>query len=558
MNKKYYLALAALILSAVIALAICINRYVLVQFTFYPRSAVSLDLRGQDISIKHYEKLARKLPNATIRWDVPFQGGTLADDAKEVTLCELSVEDAQILARHLPKLRRVDGQACTQFDGLMALKQLRPAVQVDYWVPMGGGTYASTAIQIRLDKVTQEDIELLQYLPFLKTVSLCGGDPDAMMQMRDVCAEAGITARLIIQGEELNETARTLSVTGITDGEVDLMYLLPDLKQLHISEPEAAAEKLLQLRKDRPEVRVTWEKTILGQTYPQDVQQIDLTDIVALGENQKPGDETAYAKGLALGIQGTPEEVRSAIKILKTRQLPDKTASTAAMIEEVEAAMAYFPEAETLVMCGSVLDNDAMAAFRQRHEDEYKVVWSVDCGQIATRTDATFFMPVKYHVYYLQDAEAANLRYCPEMVAVDIGHMSVSDISFVEYMPNLRYLILAHTAIRTIEPIRSCKNLVFLEVDNTGIMDFSPLLDCTSLEDLNIGKTWNDVTPLTEMTWLKNLWMIFREHSAPKMIQALPNTKVVYGGDATVACGWRDLPNYYAMRDELKMFYMTW
>ena len=165
---------------------------------------------------------------------------------------------------------------------------------------------------------------------------------------------------------------------------------------------------------------------------------------------------------------------------------------------------------------------------------------------------------MKYHVYYLQDAEAANLRYCPEMVAVDIGHMSVSDISFVEYMPNLRYLILAHTAIRTIEPIRSCKNLVFLEVDNTGIMDFSPLLDCTSLEDLNIGKTWNDVTPLTEMTWLKNLWMIFREHSAPKMIQALPNTKVVYGGDATVACGWRDLPNYYAMRDELKMFYMTW
>ena len=558
MKKKIWLAAAAVLLAAIVAAVICVKKYVLVEFTFYPRNAVSLDLRGQDISMEHYAKLQKKLPGAAIRWDVPFQGSTLADDTRELTLTALTSEEAAVLARHLPALRSVDGRACTQLDGLLALKQLRPAVQVDYWVPLGGGNFASTAIQVRLENVTEADIALLQYLPFLKSVSLAGGEPAALEQLREYCAEKEIRTQLIVQGEVLKEDARSLSFTGITDGEVDLMYLLPELKYLHLSEPEAQAQKLIRLREDRPEVRITWEKTVLGQTYAQDVQQIDLTDIVALGENQKPGDETAYAKGLALGIQGTVEEVRSAIKILKTRPLPDKTASTAAMIEEVEEAMPYFPEAKTLVMCGSVLDNDAMAAFRQRHEGEYKVVWSVDCGQIATRTDATFFMPVKYHVYYLHDPGAANLRYCPEMVAVDIGHMSVSDISFVKYMPNLKYLILAHTAVRNLEPIRSCKNLVFLEVDHTGVIDFSPLLDCTSLEDLNIGKTWNDVTPLTGMTWLKNLWMIFREHSAPKMIQALPNTKVVYGGDATVACGWRDLPNYYAMRDELKMFYMTW
>ena len=54
-------------------------------------------------------------------------------------------------------------------------------------------------------------------------------------------------------------------------------------------------------------------------------------------------------------------------------------------------------------------------------------------------------MPVKYHVYYLSNRQAYNLRYCEEVIAVDIGHMNVSDISFVEFMPNLEYLILAHT-----------------------------------------------------------------------------------------------------------------
>ena len=142
-------------------------------------------------------------------------------------------------------------------------------------------------------------------------------------------------------------------------------------------------------------------------------------------------------------------------------------------------------------------------------------------------------------------------------MAVDIGHMNVSDISFVEYMPNLEYLILAHTSVQYIEPIRSCKKLKFLELDWTGIRDLTPLQDCTALEDLNIGNTGVSVEPLIQMPWLKNVWMIFKK-SAYILTQALPDTRVVSSGNATVASGWRDLPNYYAMRDWLKMYYMSW
>ena len=144
------------------------------------------------------------------------------------------------------------------------------------------------------------------------------------------------------------------------------------------------------------------------------------------------------------------------------------------------------------------------------------------------------------------------------MVCLDVGHMTLTDISFVEFMPNLKYLILAWTEVQYIEPIRSCKNLVFLELDNSCIRDYSPLVDCTALEDLNIGKTFCDITPICEMTWLKNLYMIFGDGGdAWTASQALPNTRVVASGNATVGSGWRKLKNYYDMRDCLGVPYMN-
>lgn len=558
MKKILLCVLSAIILVAAAVFTIRISRYVIVDFQLYPRDAAVLDLRGQEIAPSHYHALSKKLPDTRIQWDIPFQGGILADDTQTIAVTSLSPEEAQLLAECLPDLRTVDGRQCTDYESLLLLKQHRPAVQVQYWVPINGTSYAASAMQISLNGITREELELLPYLPQLRTVTLSGGDPELLRQLQSYCRENDITLRLLIQGELVPDSTPALKVHGITNEEVSLLYLLDGLWALHLTEPEADGKALVQLRQALPKAAVTWEKSVLSQTFSQDVREIDLTDILSLGANQLPGTKTAYQYSMEYGIQGTPEEVPSSVKLLQHRPLPDKTAETAGLIQELEAAMEYFPEAEKLVLCGSVLDNEAMAAFRQRQADQYKVVWTVRCGKIATRTDATFFMPVKYHVYYLNDTESYNLRYCPDMIAVDIGHMMVSDISFVEFMPDLQYLILAHTAVRNIEPLRSCKNLKFLELDHTGVLDFSPLTECTALEDLNIGMTWNDVAPLKDVTWLKNLWMIERQSSAEEMMAALPNTNIVCFGTATVDSGWRELPNYFAMRDELLMFYMGW
>lgn len=529
----------------------------LVDFRLYRRDLTELDLRGREITVAHYEKLAGRMPDTAIYWEIPFQGERLSQDTDELTVTALTEEEADVLIRHLPCLGTVHAEACTDYPALLRLKQLRPGVDVRYRVNLDGKPVKASVVSLQLDNITREDLAMLPFLPDLKILSMGGGSPDALPELRDWCWDEGVTLRLRLGSETVTETASDLTVTGLTEAQVSLLTLLPDLKKLHLIDPLASAESVLALPERLPAANVTWEKTVLGVTFPWDTRQVDLTPALALGPGERMGDKTAYQFSLDFPVQGTREEIPSSLKLSDRHPWPDRSRETPQLISEVEAAMDYFPEAETLVLCGAFLDNGAMDTFRETRREDYKVVWNVRCGKVATRTDAVFFMPVKYYVYYLNNEEAANLRYCPELVTVDIGHMAVSDIGFVEYLPDLEHLILAHTQIQYIEPIRSCKKLKFLEVDWSPIRDFTPLQDCTALEDLNIGNTWAKVDPLKEMTWLKNLWMIFRGEGWT-LSQALPNTRVVSGGNATVASGWRNLPNYFEMRDRLKMYYMSW
>ena len=123
-----------------------------------------------------------------------------------------------------------------------------------------------------------------------------------------------------------------------------------------------------------------------------------------------------------------------------------------------------------------------------------------------------------------------------------------------------------HSAMPMTTARRLCPQAIFVRgnrrryVEISGrimaaLQDFSPLVGCTSLEDLNIGLTYPSVEPLMQMTWLKNLWMVDRG-GAYQLSQALPDTKIVASADVTVGAGWRNLPNYYKMRDMLGMEYM--
>lgn len=433
-----------------------------------------------------------------------------------------------------------------------------PVTAAAFELTLDGVSYGQDAAEIRTSSITGDALEKLSRMTGLKLVTATEGTGENLEQLRTYCDENGIAFQVKLAGQTVDGDTEELTLSNATENQVQLLGLMPNLKSLHFPEPEAPAEALLELRTKLPETVVTWEKTVLGMTFPQNAVEIDLSKVIALEEGQAFGEKTAWEYGLEFQTMGVQEEPHRTAKVLPEHPFPDKTDSTEQFISDVETAMTYFPEAEKVLLCGAWLDNEMMSEYRERHREDYKVVWSVLCGDIAPRTDALFFMPTKYYVTSgnFNDLYSYNLRYCEDIVSMDIGHMHISDIDFVRYMPNLKYLVMLSQPVSDLSPLAECKNLVFLELAMCDwITDYTPLQECTALEDLSVERASSNIEPLLEMTWLKNLWLgDFGQETYQAAVEALPNTRVVYNG--TTGGEWRKLPNYYKMRDALLMFYM--
>lgn len=558
LNPVLLIVLAAALLAVGIAVWFLLT-HVWVAGTFYSRNADVLDLRFADVTTADYDKLRKKAPNSEILWRIPFQGKTYDQDTDVLYVTSLTDEDVATLD-YFTRLKTVEAQECTDYPQLAALAARRPEVTVEYAVTIDGREYPQDTAVVSISGITEEEINLLTYLPELTAVTAVGcRTPEQMTRLRDFCQEKGLSFALRFGTKTYPDTVQELDVTGVTDGELELLQLLPELKTLHLKNPEADPETVAQLRSTYPKADISWEVEIAGVSFPDDTKEVDLS---AALESSAAQTTTATAAGTqtAAGAQ-TTTKTQTTTGTAAGTQSTKETQSTAPAVtlnlEDLEKKMSYLSDAKQVFLGKCGLDNEELAALRERVRDSYKLVWTVQLGKkLTARTDDTTFMPVREHVYYFLDEDAYNLRYCEDMLCVDVGHMGLTNIDFVKGMPHLQILILAHNGqLQDISPISSCKELIFLELDWSAVKDFTPLVGCTSLEDLNIGLTYPSVEPLMQMTWLKNLWMVDRG-GAYQLSQALPDTKIVASADVTVGAGWRNLPNYYKMRDMLGMEYM--
>ena len=533
-KEKANPVLIALLAAAVLAVGIGVwflLTHVRVAGTFYSKNADVLDLRFADITGADYDRLRKKSPDSLILWRIPFQGKTYDQDTEVLYITALTDEDVAALD-YFTQLKTVEAGSCTDYPQLMALVARRPEVTVNYTVTIDGRAYDHDAAVVAVSGITEAEIDSLAYLPQLTAVTATGcRTPEQMAQLREYCAGKGISFVLRFGTKTYPDTTQELNVTGTTDDELELLQLLPELKTLHMVNPTAAAETVTGLRSSYPKVNITWEVEMAGISFPDDTKEADISP----------------------AVQSTAGETKSTAAAKQT-QAP----AVQLDLQELEAQMAYLPDAKTLFFGKCGMDNEKLAAFREKNRENFKVVWTVQLGKkLTARTDDTTFMPVREGIYYFLDEEAYNLRYCEDMICIDVGHMGLTNIDFVQYMPHLKYLILAHNGqLQDISPISSCKELIFLELDWSAVKDFSPLVGCTALEDLNIGMTYPSTDPIMKMTWLKNLWMVERG-GAYQMSEALPDTNIMSSADLTVGGGWRNLPNYYAMRDLLGMEYMS-
>lgn len=553
-KKRIMISLVVLLLLGAAVAGWFFSTHKIVMGSIYAKDSETVDLRGKEITTEDYALFCQEFPESRILWDVPFQGTTYPQETEILTVSTLTTEDVAMFS-HFPQLKQLDARACQEYELLENLIRQNPQLQVLCNVELSGTVYDQDTREVILSSCSTQELTAMKCLTKLENIQITGGmDAGVYTQLQSYCQEKQITMHYLVDGQLLSGDTPELILNQPTDETLAVVSLMTQLKTLHLTEPAAKAENVLALETNLVSTQVTWEKTILGMTFTNDAEEIDLTDMLSRPSANR---ESPYYRATKQYVLGTRDPLPSAVS-LRYEFLMNREDETQELIAEAEAFMEYFPNAKQLVMVGCFLDNEAMSDFREAHRDDYKVVWTVKCGDIAPRTDAKYFMPAKYNVYTFTAEDGVNLKYCEEVESIDIGHMHTNDVSFVRYMPNLKYLVLGENTIKDISPLSSCKNLKFLEIQRSRVDDLTPLLECTALEDLNIGTLWDiDLEVVKKMTWLKNLWMAtFKDH-LKEMEEALPNTTIKAPIDTTVINnGWRELPNYYAARDMLMMYYM--
>lgn len=441
---------------------------------------------------------------------------------KDVEILDLSGQPLPALEEicQLTSLKQLDlrdtGMTFYQYDELAAAL---PGCQIRWSVPFQGGFLDNTVETITLTQLQEEDIPVLHtYFPNLREIDGTGcAQHLELSSLADMLPECSVSYLVPLGDQMLPRDTKEIQVDSVTEYElVTALDCLPEVEKVTVT-GNADKQTMTMLKTDYPQVNFEWSFDFYGQTVSSNQKEVELNKV----------------------------QLSSA--------------------EELEEQMACFNALEKLVVLDSGLKSEDLDALWKRHP-ETRLIWNVKIGRIDIRTDATALMPYTYGYVYrdkhtrLYDKDCAEMKYLVDMVCMDFGHQWLTDISFCQYMPNLEYMLFCENGITDLTPLSHCKKLKYLEPFSNPIADISPLLECPALVDLNLSYVHiDDITPLLELPAVENLWLTkhyFTEEQQQQIIDAHPDTNIVFHSMRSTGFGWRELPNYYAQRDLLGMHYM--
>ena len=459
-------------------------------------------------------KMYRDYWNATY---IVIDEQELLRDVTELDYRGQSVPAPEALAQ-LTELKLLDlrdtGLTAQKYDSYV---QALPGCRILWSVPFRDRFFPQETTELTIDAPKTEDFGELAYFTELRTVYLenCT-DVEVIRNLQETFPELEIHYQVVLGGMHYGEEATEITLENGNLEELErALPFLWDLERVTFTGETPENEQIYQLANRYPDIVFQWNFELFGIPVSSEDTQLILS--------------------------GIPME----------------------SVEEVEASLKYFRNLERVEMCDCGISSEEMDALGKRHP-EIRFIWTVHVGRAALRTDVTAFMPYQYGYAYdhaLTDKDTKELKYCVDMICMDLGHMDLYDFSFLENMTKLQYLVLADTWGSDFSVLENLTELVFLELFVSKFSQTEVLTGMTKLEDLNLSYTnVNDIEPLKEMTWLKRLWMIRCDYlsAAEKeaVAAALPDTQVVFVGANSVAVGWRTGQRYYEMRDLLGMNYM--
>lgn len=219
-------------------------------------------------------------------------------------------------------------------------------------------------------------------------------------------------------------------------------------------------------------------------------------------------------------------------------------------IDRLENELMYLPCLERVYLIDSGLE-DMQCRTLADDMPQLRFVWMLHFAEWTVRTDITCFsstrdpsVSVRYNDYEL----APLFTYCKELVALDLGHNKISDLTPIGELGSLKYLILADNAgIRDISPLAKLTELEYLELFMCYfITDYSPLGELSHMKAINLchnssvsSLSFAENMPELEMLWIMDCSVSAEDVQACK--DAHPDAQIVTytGSVSSTSGGWR-------------------
>ncbi len=430
------------------------NTHIFLDERVYEKNAAYLDLQGEDISPEHYDQLQAQLPHCQILWSVPFQGSKYSNETNTLTVSALTQEDIAMF-RYFPYLSSVNAMAMEDYPLLEELTVRFPSIDFAYQVDLGG-----TAVHPEVTELTLEE-----------------GRYDYDTLMNNLLHLPQLTS--------LTLPRTTLDKAAVD--EISLMY------------PAVGVDYTVLFRGQETDPAIT--ELDLSDLKPEELEQTlsELAFFPALEKIELMNAEGKSSLSL-LDVQAIQEAAPSA-QVHYTFTFYKQTLSTTdTQVEyknlymkdsdeaQIRQILDVLDSCEKFTFNNCHISNEVMATLREDYRDRTKIVWRVYFGRNSSCLTDKEVIKV---VGGLKDSNCHDLMYCEDVRFIDFGHNDyLTDISYIKYMTKLEAIILSGSSIKDLSPFENHPSIYFLEISNCSyIEDLTPLAGCEKLGMLNISYT---------------------------------------------------------------------
>lgn len=294
----------------------------------------------------------------------------------------------------------------------------------------------------------------------------------------------------------------------VTDESAEEILALADIESLERVDASGSHEyeALLELYNARPDVEVSWNYELGGQSYPNTTQELKVTSLDGL-----------------------------------------------------EDALRYLPELNYVDVIDTEATVDDLDRFSAIRPDIF-YYWSFVHDGFTIRTDIECYSSLRgdRNHGFSDETMYPMLKYCKHLKALDLGHNQLTDssISLIGELTELEVLIIADNPFTDASPLGNLSNLVYLEMFMChGVDDFSFLNNLTKLVDLNLCYDEG----LTDLDFLANTpdikFFLFKYTSVTQedyeYWQAQYPEAILNIGDGnreSCESGWRETERNYQIR----------